>query len=69
MDDQRCGTDEETLMADAETLVEDPAAHATIREHWTGSLRLWWAVQAAAHSLVEYGKVGDSTATACSLYR
>lgn len=67
-DERRCGTDGEALLADAETLVDDPAAYATIREHWADSPRLWWAVKATARSLAEYGDVSDSMATACSLY-
>jgi hypothetical protein len=67
-DEQRCSTEEEALMSDVETLVDDPAAYATIREHWVDSPRLWWAVKATAHSLAEYGDVSDSVATACAIY-
>jgi len=67
-DEQRCNTEEEALTADPETLADDPAAYATIREHWVDSPRLWWAVKATAHSLAEYGDTSDSIATACSIY-
>ena len=67
-DEQRCGTEGEALESDAQTLADDPAAYATVRERWTDSPRLWWAVKATAHSLAEYGDTSDSMATACSPY-
>jgi hypothetical protein len=67
-DERRCGTEEGTLIADAQTLADDPAAYPTIREHWADSPRMWWAVKATAHSLAEYGDTSDSMATACSIY-
>lgn len=67
-DEQRCSTEGEALIADAETLADDPASYATIRERWADSPRLWWAVKTTAHSLAEYGDTTDSMATACSIY-
>ncbi|HEX2145537.1 MAG TPA: hypothetical protein VHG10_13620 [Glycomyces sp.] len=66
-DEQRCG-EEDALISDAETLADDPAAYATVRERWDDSPRLWWAVKATAHSLAEYGDMSDSMATACAIY-
>jgi hypothetical protein len=66
-DEQRCG-DESTLVEDAEALAADPAVYEEVRERWSDSPRLWWAVKATAHSLAEYGDVSDSAATACAVY-
>ncbi|HEU5126401.1 MAG TPA: hypothetical protein VFU12_00300 [Glycomyces sp.] len=66
-DEERCGEEDE-LYADAEALADDPGAYAEIRERWTDSPRMWWAVKATAHSLAEYGDVSDSMATACAIY-
>ncbi|GAA4913768.1 hypothetical protein LX16_2182 [Stackebrandtia albiflava] len=66
-DEVKCG-EEEAFIADAETLAGDPAAYATIREHWVDSPRMWWAVKATAHSIAEYGDFSDSMAVACAIY-
>ncbi|WP_026930641.1 hypothetical protein [Glycomyces tenuis] len=66
-DEERCGEEDE-FVADAETLADDPAAYEMVRERWADSPRLWWAVKSTAHSLAEYGDVGDFMATACSIY-
>lgn len=67
-DEQGCETEGDALLADAETLADDPGAYATIREHWIDSPRLWWAVKATAHSQAEYGDTSDSMAVACAIY-
>lgn len=66
-DEQRCA-EEETLLADAETLADDPSTYEAVRERWMDSPRMWWAVKATAHFIAEYGDTGDSMATACAIY-
>jgi hypothetical protein len=69
-DEERCNSEglEDELLADVDTLMDDPGAYTAVRERWSDSPRLWWGLKATAHSLAEYGNVSDSVATACAVY-